>query len=255
MLVALALLIFSLLGGLVLLGCGNGSGSGTSASAAPSSGSISTGVSRCTTTTYAPNYATEIDPATGKLNQLYHWNQLPVGVYFVPNSYLTPTMKQQTLNGFNWWGQAISSTMLFQEVTSPSDAGVSVNYVASGATGFGATTQYQFDSNHVLIAATITFNMTYLATISDITSVAAHEFGHSLGIGGHSNNLNDIMCSSAVVYYLTELTTRDVNTLITAYCGIPILSTSGGVVTGALVKRAVASTETVTCDFGVPGKQ
>lgn len=51
-------------------------------------------------------------------------------------------------------------------------------------------------------------------------TIAAHEFGHALGIGPHSNDGNDLM------YYLLHnngtiaelVTTRDLNTLKSIYC-------------------------------------
>ena len=255
-----------LLGIVILSGCGNGSGSqrlpsaasvssaATTVSTAGTTNSVTpTGKSSaCTLTTYSPNFATENDPATGLPNQLYHWNRLPISVYFAPSDYLTSDRKAQALAGFGWWSASFGQSPAYNEVASASAATVIVQFQPDGPTNYGAITNYHFDTSHLLVDAIITFNMTYLATIGDITPVAAHEFGHALGIGGHSNDTRDVMSSSAQVYYLTNLDTRDVNTLLTAYCGLPVAASGANSNTGAITKSAISASTKIECHFGIP---
>jgi hypothetical protein len=52
----------------------------------------------------------------------------------------------------------------------------------------------------------------------DIRSVAAHEFGHALGIAGHSQDPSDMMFETYVTNVPLKITQSDLNTVKTAYC-------------------------------------
>ena len=99
-------------------------------------------------------------------------------------------------------------------------ADVTVTFEQSGETEYGALTTYQYDATNHLTQASITFNVAYINRDALLTPAAAHEFGHALGIDGHSVNQADVMAYSAGVYNLTGLSTRDINTIKTDYnCG------------------------------------
>lgn len=224
--------------------CGSGGGSSpltvdgqSTIVGASSAGGSTLGLPQgCTTSTYAPNFATDIDPVSGRANQLYHWTRFPTRVYFAGNDLGTSTLQTQAVNGFNWWTQSTNQMVSVQVVTDPSQADVTVQFKDMGATNYGAITDYH-TNNGVLHDATITFNMTYLSSISDITPVAAHEFGHALGIAGHSGGPNDVMSFNSSVYARTALTTRDVNTLRTSYCGVQLTGRSKAQSAGRTVCR------------------
>ena len=56
------------------------------------------------TKAFAPNYADDTDPKTGKRNTLRTWISLPLRVYFAPDALLTPARQSAALAGFDWWG-------------------------------------------------------------------------------------------------------------------------------------------------------
>ncbi len=227
---------------------------GTSAApAAPTSASAG-GAAGCSLTTYAPNFGAETDPANGTPNHLYHWNALPTQVYFVPGDYVTPDRKAQALAGFDWWALATGQPALYQETTQQSAASIVVQFEARGETGYGAITEYHFNGKQQMLDATITFNMTYLTDIASIVPVAAHEFGHALGIAGHSNDHGDVMSSSPEVYTRTQLSTRDINTMQTAYCGLSASGAGGGGASKSAPKDAATTTLVVSCRFDGAGK-
>ena len=94
---------------------------------------------------------------------------------------------------------------------------MTVSFEQTGETEYGALTTYHYDASNHLTQASILFNLTSITRDALLTPAAAHEFGHALGIDGHSENSADIMAYSAAVYNLTGLSTRDINTIKTDY--------------------------------------
>jgi hypothetical protein len=174
----------------------------------------------CTDSTYLPNFAAADDPATGLPNRLYHWTHFPLNVYIVSSNLATPDRIAQAMNGFSWWSQALGTVGQFNLVSSATQANITVQFENMGLTNYGAITDYTVNGSGEMQSATITFNMTYLTGVPSIAPVAAHEFGHALGLAGHSPNDTDVMSVSPNVYNLTGLSQADINTMKTAYCGV-----------------------------------
>ncbi len=203
-----------------LTGCGSGGGSvaGLVPTGKTATGSTAVGAG-CRNTSYTPNFASGVDPATGQPNRLYHWNHFPLKLFIVSSPQSNSVLVQQAEAGFNWWVTGTSGLITYQVVNDPSQADITVDFENRGYTNYGAVTDYSVNSNGEVTRATITFNMTYLSTVANITPVAAHEFGHALGIAGHSSNPADVMYDGEATYSKTALSTADINTLFTAYCG------------------------------------
>jgi len=166
---------------------------------------------------YVPNYASESDPATNQPNRLFHWERFPVRVHFVPNTHLTSQRKSLAQGGFSWWAPSLFGSMELEFVDDPAAADITVRFEPKGSTGFTGVTQYTYNANGALVSADVTLNLSYLTNLSHIAPTAAHEFGHALGIGGHSANDADLMATAPKVIGLFRPTLRDENTMKTAY--------------------------------------
>ena len=218
--------IFGSLLGLFLISGLSGCGGGGSSSSGDSR-VISTSTNGCAAKTFAPNYMGDTDPKTGKANVLRTWLGLPLRVYFAPGTLLTPTRQGAALAGFDWWVAAENGAVSYFVAADAGSADITVTFEESGETEYGALTTYNYDSSNHMTQASITFNVAYINRDALLTPAAAHEFGHALGIDGHSANQGDVMAFSAGVYNLTGLSTRDINTIKTDYsCGSATRSAS-----------------------------
>lgn len=218
----------------VLISCGGGGGGGSSSSGATggSTGATSStsgnGPLGCSLDEYTPNYDNETDPSTSTHNSIYWWNHFPLKVYF--NS--DPTIQGQSgvavaMSGFNAWSATAGTTVAVQ-VNSASDADIVVtfenhaNAPGSGGT-LGQTSWSYVPSTHRTTSATmdlVTWDTMTLAQMADgLRHTAQHEFGHVLFLGGHSTASADTMYPWSSIDTYSALTTRDNNSLNTAYCG------------------------------------
>jgi predicted Zn-dependent protease len=98
-----------------------------------------------------------------------------------------------------------------------SSDGAQIRVVFKPDTRNGLTTYTYYPSSGQLISAKVEIGVRGNNPI-DIRSVAAHEFGHALGIGGHSQNPDDMMYPNFVSNVPLQITPSDLNTVKTAYC-------------------------------------
>jgi len=176
-------------------GCGSGGGS-------------SSVITNCSLATFTPNYAASV-------TSLLTWPSFPVRVFFIPDANLTANRKNSALAGFNQWVTATSSTITFQEVSSAPNADITVKFDPTTSNGL---TELHFTGQQMQ-SADMTVGVRNLAE-SDIQCVAAHEFGHALGINGHSPDSGDLMYAVHIVGTSCPVTTRDLNTIKTGYCDL-----------------------------------
>ncbi len=128
--------------------------------------------------------------------------------------------------GFDQWVHASRGFVQYQVVTKPIQAEIVVTFLPDGSVpnqggSCGHTTMtfltLTLKSANVLLATTG-------VTPTDLQAIAAHEFGHALGIDGHSDDPDDLMY--AVLTHSPDgelslpahsVTVRDLNTLKVCY--------------------------------------
>ena len=198
----------------LLAGCGGG---GSSTTSPGGGGSYQPDVSR-----FAPNYAANVT--------LYHWLVLPVRVYFANDLTVTPQGGSPTrVNdliraGFDRWPAATGGVVGYMVVTDPGQAQITVSTVTvpdpSGLSETGKTSVTPGAGNG-LQSATVQIYVWPDITVTELTqgllATSAHEFGHALGIGGHSPDPGDVMYASHDPNTDVPLSARDVNTIKTIY--------------------------------------
>lgn len=212
---------FAVLAALVA-GCGGGGNSQSGG------GSLACGPNFAT-----PNYVQVTDPGTQRQNTLRYWPSFPVRVYIeneetYDDDGTTVSTSDLTRIAMSRWVAAADNAPVFLETDNPSEAKIKIAFAqttsAPGSGGtLGRTVVSFFPSNNQLVSAEITINlwpnMTRAQFVQGLRQTIAHEFGHALYLQGHSDVAADTM------YYQTDpskdgpLTTRDINSFHTAYCG------------------------------------
>lgn len=158
----------------------------------------------------APRFARNQQAASGEalaaqspmpaLRDYYHWPRLPVRVFIATESGPERQWARTAQAGFDEWVGATDGVVGYRLVRLPGQAQVRVRF-APGATVpehpdlVGVTTTYW--TGPVLESAEIVL-ATDRRTSAELQTVAAHEFGHALGIRGHSGNPEDLMFPSLI---------------------------------------------------------
>lgn len=202
------LLIFS------LSGCGGGTSGPATPTATPTP---TTPINRsCTAQTYRPNYVVNPDSDF----RLLRWPVFPLRVFFVQDEQNTEARRSLAIDGFDKWGPATNNGATYRVVSQQSDANVTVRFFAyKGGPGdsLGDSQLSFFEESGTLSFARVNIGITGDNRNDEIT--ATHEFGHALGIYGHSPNPDDLMYFEGNDTRGGELTSADANTLLTSYCG------------------------------------
>ncbi|GIV11481.1 MAG: hypothetical protein KatS3mg020_0972 [Fimbriimonadales bacterium] len=162
----------------------------------------------CSAETFVPNYVPQLE-------RLLYWDRFPVTVYFERDAHYSDYYRQLALQGFDQWIEATGFVVRYREVDSPEGAQIKVFFKPD--TRNGLTTYTYYPSSGRLVSAKVEIGIQGGNPI-DIRSVSAHEFGHAIGIGGHSTNPEDMMYPNFVSNVPLQITQNDVNTAKTAYC-------------------------------------
>jgi len=178
----------------LMAGCGGGTGAGEQRV--------------CSADTFVPNYVRQLD-------QLLYWERFPVTVYFERDANYSDYYRTLALQGFDQWVEATGSVVRYREVSNPDGAQIRVSFKPD--TRNGKTYYTYYPSSGRLVSARVEIGALGNNPI-DIRSVAAHEFGHALGIAGHSQDPSDMMFKTYVMNVPLKITQSDLNTVKTAYC-------------------------------------
>jgi len=243
----------------VLISCGGGGGGGSSSSGgsttSTNTSSTNTGSTTgngplgCSLASYSPNYDAETDPSTHIPNTVHWWNHFPVKVYFQSS----PQINSQdvvtiVMNGMNAWSTPAGVTLVTQ-VNSSGSADVVVSFTnLTHEPGAGDTlgqTSWSYDPSTSRITSATMELMTWTgmsnAQLQDgLRRTAQHEMGHALFMGGHSTDPLDTMYPSGPDDAYTALTTRDDNSLLTAYCGSFVSRSPSREPTGPLAHATIS---------------
>ncbi|BCM92755.1 hypothetical protein IAD21_04637 [Abditibacteriota bacterium] len=223
-------------GGTLLLafaGCGGGGGGASVPTSTPSATPIATSISAsCDSTTYTPNYYGLPEPGGNDTSADVYtfWRQFPISVY-IPSG-TDAAFRTATLAGFDQWVDATGGRATYQLVSSASNADLVVSYSPQDPNSdtLGLTTVTYNASQHYIISAKMELFFYTTSQRADANaanqSIAAHEFGHALGISTHSPFVADLMYPS-LERTREVVSTRDLNTLKTIYCNnFPTRSTA-----------------------------
>lgn len=191
----------------LLASCGGGGSSGPktsridTATPAPTSSSTSCGQ------TFTPNYASSVT--------LLRFQGFPLRLFFKRDDQYSASRQATALAGFNQWVSATGGRANYSVVSNASNANVTVSFYqfTGGAGDTLGTTTVNYRGN-VIETATLELGITGDAVDDKLT--AAHEYGHALGISGHSPDKADLMYFTGNVS--GQITTSDLNTILTAYC-------------------------------------
>jgi len=170
----------------------------------------------CDPGTFEPSYSRSVE--------LARWRAMPVRVYIVGEPVFQGTnLRREIEDGFDDWTQATGGRIRCIKAPSRREADivVRVQVLDEPDPGRAGVTTTGYSGSRVT-AATVTLNVwdgiDYYGLAAQVRTVAAHEFGHALGIDGHSPDSEDVMYATPTPG--ASLTDQDVNTIRTAYCGL-----------------------------------
>jgi hypothetical protein len=176
--------------------------------------------------TFAPNYARARD-----MNGLFQWQRFPLRVFFDTGEAYTLSRERAARAGFDFWSRGTNGVIGYRVVKEARQADVTVRFIPDeyvpGQPGTVGHTEVRILNKRWLVRARMVLAVGRIA-FDDLPGLAAHEWGHALGIQGHSDDPDDLMYASTTRYVRPDgtyvpgqrartVTTRDLNTIRTSY--------------------------------------
>ncbi|GAC1435482.1 MAG: hypothetical protein NVSMB6_32200 [Burkholderiaceae bacterium] len=146
------------------------------------------------------------------------WDTFPLRVYFVRDAQYSLKREQEARTGFSRWSEATDNYISFTVVDKAQDGQMLVRFNPASDDGF-TTSRFRSTSqprSSRIVQANITIGVKR-SWPHDVECIAAHEFGHALGINGHSDNPRDLMFPVHTMGTPWSITRRDLNTLAAIY--------------------------------------
>lgn len=196
------------------LSAGRGSIQASSTSRATQFGSVratagAPAVRRTVASGDAANYADHLS------GHLHRWTHFPLTVAFVRDANFSASLEQSAIAGLNDWVSATESRVTYRLVNDPASADITVQFTPERDYGVTDTAFHNDILSHASVSVGIAPTDGIRPSADDVKALSAHEFGHALGIDGHSTDPGDLMYPS--VDGSTKVSPRDENTLAVDY--------------------------------------
>ncbi len=226
-----------------LIGCGGGGGGGNGPSTPRPTPTPVVAVNNAyDKTRFTPNYVTALENAKEASGEvvLLRWRVFPLTVAFVKNDFYTTARQALVVESFNRWVSATGAVtgndgVTYRVTDNAATANITVNFAnfSGGAGDILGTTKsfYNPQSRYIARGVDDTADGTRREVGTQIEIgitgdrnndlvTATHEFGHALGINGHSPNRPDLMFFEGNDQLGGGITSADLNTLLTSYGGV-----------------------------------
>ncbi len=192
---------------------------------------------------FAPNFNIAVDTKVEKIR----WKQFPIRVYFDRSGFTAGDTESRLRVGMDRWVAATGGVVSYTVVNDPSQTDVTIRFGAPPVGNLGECQGTWQDQNGgtFLTSATILLRSNLQSDNvrpQPLESIAAHEFGHALGMmsnlsgSGHSTDTHDTMYPTGNEG-VGLITARDLNTLANLYPdlfgGSRSVSRTSGTSTGA----------------------
>lgn len=193
-------------------------------------------------------YASQPAPAEGftpnfDKADFHRWKSFPVKVYFERSTFTAADTEARLRTGFDRWASATGGVATYTVVDDPASADITFKFGALPVAGNLGLTEASWDGTGFLAEAVVTMRpdlQTGSLRPQPLETIAAHEFGHAIGIlsaesdSGHSTDDRDTMYPTGN-NTVALITSRDLNTFANLYpeyfggrSASPTRSASGG---------------------------
>ena len=137
-------------------------------------------------------------PADAPPVRLLHWAQFPVRVYLPTHGQGQAEEAQTVLAGFDEWVKASHGKVSYVRVLEAGKAEITVQlvpgrFLSAETRSVGAVGETTFYSRNGTLRKADIRLAEGAGVPEDLQTTAAHEFGHALGISGHSDDPDDLM--------------------------------------------------------------